>query len=488
MRLLPISSRPLAWLPLVVVLAALLAGCSSGPAVLAKVGDRTITVDDFLDVARRSQGQYAGSPDSAKAALLEDLVKREMMVSEALKRRLVSPEDQARMLRQAEEQVALRALIQQLAPRDVPVSDAEVQALYQRRASETHTLVVFTPDREASELALQEIQRGADFGATADRFNTTGMTPKGGDLGFITPGTLMPVLDAATSDGVIGKVIGPVESPGDGWFLVKLLARRPRKQEPFEQVGERLRQGIQQGKQRELLNRVQRDLITQYHVTVEAGASQALFARYNAPTDTVAVGTTKLPVPAKPTPEEGRRVLVRYDGAEGKPGTGTYTLAEAILDLQDGSRPRPNWSVMPMIDQWLKSAVLQRVALIEARRRHVDEEPAHKRQARAQMENALLQTAYETLVLNTVTATAVDVQAAYMRHAAQLVGKDGAPVEFEKLDPNLQKALQNEAVEFARERRLKELTDALALQLKPVTYRERLKPIPWPVPPAEPGK
>ena len=486
MRPSPIPARIPALLPALTVLAALLAGCSSGPAVLAKVGDRTITVDDFTDVARRNQGQYTGSPDSARAALLEDLVKRELMVSEALKRSLVSPEDQARMLRQAQEQLALRALIQHLAPRDVPVSDAEVQTLYRQRATEAHALVVFTPDRAACDQAFEELRRGADFGATADRFNTTGMTPKGGDLGFNAPGTLLPILDDAMTSGPLGKVLGPIESPTDGWFLVKVLARRPRQQEPFEQVREMLRQGLQQGKQRLLLNRVQHDLLAQYHVTIEAGAPQALFARYNAPRDTMAVGSARMAVPAAPTPEEARRVLVRYDGADGKPGA--YTLGEAILDLQDVSKPRPNWSVMPMIGQWLRSATLQRVALIEARRRHLAEEPALARQARAQMENALLQTAYESLVLSSATVTGDDVQAAYLRHAAQLLGKDGAPLEYAKLDPNIQQALQNEALEFARERRLKELTDALELRLKPVVYKERLKRIPWPVPPDEPGK
>jgi hypothetical protein len=141
-----------------------------------------------------------------------------------------------------------------------------------------------------------------------------------------------------------------------------------------------------------------------------------------------------------------------------------------------------------MIDQWLKSAVLQRVALLEARRRRLGDEPALARQARAQMENALLQAAYETLVLGSAKINGDDVQAAYLRHAAQLLGKDGAPIEYAKLDPNIQQALQNEALEFARERRLRELTDALALQLKPVVYKDRLKRLPGPVPPAEPGK
>jgi hypothetical protein len=478
--------RLLALVPVLVVLAALLAGCSSGPAVLAKVGERTITADDFMDVARANQGQYPGTPDSARTALLADMVKRELLVSEALRRGLVGAEDQARMLRQAQEQLALRALIQSLAPRDVPVSDAEVQALYRLQATEAHTLVVFTADRAGCEQALAEIQHGAEFGATADRFNTTGMTPKGGDLGFIAPGTLLPVLDTAISDGVLGKVLGPIESPTDGWFLVKVLARRPRRQEPFEQVRERLRQGLQQGKQRVLMNRVQRDLLAQYHVALAAGGPQALFARYNAPKDTLAVGGSRMPVPAEPTPAEARQVLVRYDGAEGKPGA--YTLGDAVLDLRDPSKPHPSFSVMPTIEQWLKNMALQRVAVIEAHRRHLGEEPALARQARGQVENALLQAAYETLVLAPATINPDDVRAAFQRHASQLVGKDGVPLEYAKLDPNIQQALQAEAVEFARERRLKQLTDSLQLRLKPVVHRERLQRIPWPVPPVEPGR
>ncbi len=485
MRSSSMRARLLVLVSLLAALAALLAGCSSGPPVLAKIGDRVITTADFLDVASRSQGQYPGSPDSAKADLLEDLVKRELMVSEALRLGMVSPEEQARRLQQAQEQLALRALVQQLAPADPPVSEAEVRALYQQRSQEAHALIVFTPDRATIERALGEIRAGADFGTTADRFNSTGMTPKGGDLGFITPGTLMPVLDDALARGPVGQVVGPIESQADGWFIVQVIERRPRQQEPFEQVRELLQRGLRAGKQRALMNRAQYELMTQYHVAVEPGAAHSLFARYNAPRDTTVVGGIRTPVAAAPTPEEARQVLVRYDDAEGKPGA--YTLGEATVDLQDPQKPRPNWSVLPMIDQWLKNAALQRVALVEARRRRLGDEPARARQARAQMENALLQTAYQALVLDVARPTDDDVQAAYRRHAAQLTGADGVPIEYAKLEPNIQQALQGEAVEFARERRLREVTDALALRLKPVLHPERLKRLPWPVPPAAPG-
>ena len=105
------------------------------------------------------------------------------------------------------------------------------------------------------------------------------------------------------------------------------------------------------------------------------------------------------------------------------------------------------------------------------------------------MENALLQTAYETLVLSPghdrSRTTCAPPTCATRRN---WLGKDGAPIEYAKLDPNIQQALQSEAVEFARERRLRELTDSLQLRLKPTLYKDRLKRIAWPVPPAAPAK
>ena len=60
---------------LAALLALVLSGCGADPSrVLARVGDRTITVDDFVEVARDKQDQYAEPPDSAKALLLGDLV------------------------------------------------------------------------------------------------------------------------------------------------------------------------------------------------------------------------------------------------------------------------------------------------------------------------------------------------------------------------------------------------------------------------------
>jgi peptidyl-prolyl cis-trans isomerase C len=567
----PSAVRPLTVVPAFALLAAWLAGCSAGPDVLAKVGDRAITRDEFLDVARRAQGQYPGTGDSAKANLLEDLIKRQMLVMAAEKQGLVDAAHQARLLRETREQFALRALIQRLAPEAVPVSDAELRALYAQRAQEAHALVVFTPDSTTCAQARAEIEGGADFGAVADRFNMTGMTPAHGDLGFRAPGSLVPALDRVVTDEPVGKLIGPVESPGNGWFLVKIVERRARKQEPFDQERDALRQMIQGSKRRTLLDRAHHELLAQYHVRLEPGATQVLFERYNVPKDTISVGRARMPVPAPPTPEEARQVLARYDGTSGKPAT--YTLGDAVQDLQNEANPHPNFLMTPMIDQWLRTMMLQKVLALETRRRHIEEEPAVIRQARERVNNELLQATYNTLVMSAVTASEADIRAAFERHAAELVqlrnaqlriastsdsaaarragqaigrgaGFDEAvraagasaqvteseahfpttdpvwsrlessvvrmkpgetagplnlahgwlmfqvvrkteiPQPYEQLDQRVKQALEGEALELKRERRLNELTDSLRRQYRPVVNRGRLARIRWPVPPA----
>ncbi|HVP15723.1 MAG TPA: peptidylprolyl isomerase, partial [Terriglobales bacterium] len=220
------------------------------------------------------------------------------------------------------------------------------------------------------------------------------------------------------TDGPVGQVAGPIESPGNGWFLVKIVDRRPRTREPFDQVRDGLRSMLQQGKRRAQLEQSQRDLTAQYHVKIAPDAVEILFRRYNSPKDTIRVGNAPMPVAAPPTPQEARQPLAQYDGLHGAPVP--YTLGDAVKDLQNEANPHPNFNVSPMIDQWVRAMVLQKVLAVEVERRHIAEEPAIVRQARRERDNVLLQAAYGTLVADRSQVTENDIRADFERHASQL--------------------------------------------------------------------
>ncbi|MBI5710720.1 MAG: peptidyl-prolyl cis-trans isomerase [Candidatus Eisenbacteria bacterium] len=551
----------------------LLSGCSTESKVLARVGDQAITADDFLDVARANPGQYPGRPDSARAALLEDLVKRALLIQEAKVRGLADSVQLANMRRQLEDQLAMRSLLEKLAPRDVPVSDAEAKRLYEWRASEAHLFVIFTPDRRGADAALAELKGGADFSAMADRYNYTGMMPPHGDAGFMTPGSLVPPLDDLLRTAPLGQLIGPVESTGDGWFLVKITERRPRQQEPFEQQKAMLREMLKQRKQKTLMNAAYNRLREQYKVRLESDGPQALFHRFNPNDhrDSLVAAMGGLPVPPPPTPEQLKQVLARYDD-RGK--AVPYTLADALQDMADPGKPRPDFAMVPMIEQWLESNLVQRVALIEARHRHLGEEPAVQRQVRERVNNMLLDAIYSAEIASILSASEAELRAAFERHPGgfvrldaakvmlatfpdsaaaqavtahakpggtlrdavnaaapaahvmeadikfptqdplwsrleatimatgpnevrgplrmgagwlvlQVISKDQGPQTFENLPEQVRLALENEAVQQRREARLNELTAQLRAKFHPQVHPERLKSIPWPVPPAK---
>jgi parvulin-like peptidyl-prolyl isomerase len=548
-------------------LSALVAGCS-GPAPVAKVGNEAISLEQFQDAARGNQAQYQGAPDSAKNALLEDLTRRSLLVQEARRRHLIPDSTLARMRTQEAQKLAVERLLEVLVPRTAEVSDAEIQAFYKRRDVESHIQLIFTIAKRDADAAKAALTGGEDFTAVANRYNPAGMLPPGGDLSFMPPGALLEPLDQYLFDAPLNTVMGPDEIKGQGWAVSKILERRPRKQEPLEAQKPTLTNLIRQRKLRDLQQKAFVDLKEQYRVKLEDGAGQVLFQRFNNPT-------------APDTTSHGR-VLARYDGAGGK--AATYSLGEALTDLQDPTQQRPNFSSLPVIEHWIELEVIRRVSSIEAERRHLAQDPQVKRRVEERINNALLERMYGDEVASKVPpATLEEIQAAYQRRASalarldavklhtltvpdsasaatlaarvaasaaasskptvrelaamlpanakaaakladrevryptkdpmwaqlqgpfmslepgdvrgpmktpagwmffELISKEQGAQPLDQLPVQIRHALEQEALEMKRDKRLSSFTDSLRANTKIEIYRDRLKKIPWPVPQA----
>ena len=66
----------------------------------------------------------------------------------------------------------------------------------------------------------------------------------------------------------------------------------------------------------------------------------------------------------------------------------------------------------------------------------------------------------------------------------ELVSKQQSTQPYDQLSPQIQHALEQEALETKRDLRLSAFTDSLRASTKIEIYRDRLKAIPWPVPQA----
>jgi parvulin-like peptidyl-prolyl isomerase len=88
--------------------------------------------------------------------------------------------------------------------------------------------------------ALAAEARTGDFAKIATTSSDAGTKEKGGDLGEVARGELLPDLDKAVFNATAGTVLGPIETKS-GWHILKVETRLPSEVPAFESVKDRLR-------------------------------------------------------------------------------------------------------------------------------------------------------------------------------------------------------------------------------------------------------
>ncbi len=99
--------------------------------------------------------------------------------------------------------------------------------VYVRAAAEAESGVK-TAARAKAEAALKEARAGKDFTEVAKKYSEDPSAAKGGDLGWVGPGQLMPALDKAAFALKKGEVSGVLESPL-GYHVFKVEDVKPEK-------------------------------------------------------------------------------------------------------------------------------------------------------------------------------------------------------------------------------------------------------------------
>jgi peptidyl-prolyl cis-trans isomerase C len=218
--------------------------------VLAKVGDRTITVGEFAD-RLASQSPYLQarfeSPERRKE-LLDNLVRFELLVYEAKRRGYADQPEIARARR--------NAMIQQMIKKEVDeplegleITDAEVKAVYDAnptefdRPAQVRASHIFVKDRARAEGLLAKAKKTdlAGFRQMARQESEDPTTKdNGGDLQFFSADAdgqpPAVVRDAAFSLDKVGAVYPELVAEGGGYHILMLTGKRAAVKRTYEQA------------------------------------------------------------------------------------------------------------------------------------------------------------------------------------------------------------------------------------------------------------
>jgi peptidyl-prolyl cis-trans isomerase SurA len=94
--------------------------------------------------------------------------------------------------------------------------------------------------QKATEVAEAARKPGTDFANLASTMSDSGSREKGGDLGEVAKGDLVPELDKAVFSAAAGTILGPIETKS-AWHIMKVEQRLPSEVPGFETVKENLR-------------------------------------------------------------------------------------------------------------------------------------------------------------------------------------------------------------------------------------------------------
>jgi len=199
----------------------------------------TVAPDEVQDAVKRMKEQYGIKTDEQFDTSLRQSNMTRAEMEARMKDTILSNKVFGRELRPREE-----------------MTDTELRQRYDiekeryRLPERAHLreIVILRPDSaaqvdkaraHAEELAVQA-RSSADFALLAKTSSEAATKDKGGDLGEVKRGELLPELDKAVFNATSGSVLGPIESK-TAWHIIKIEQRLPSEVPAFESLKDKLR-------------------------------------------------------------------------------------------------------------------------------------------------------------------------------------------------------------------------------------------------------
>lgn len=203
---------------------------------------------EILIAGQQAQGQ-AKTPE-LEAAVREELIRREALTQEAIKKGIDKKPDVQGQLELARQGVLIGAYLNDYA-RNVKIADADVSkeyetikaALGEKEYKARHILV--ETEGEAKDI-IAKLKQGGKFEELAKASKDPGSKERGGELGWANKASYVPPFSEAMVKLEKGKYTeAPVKSDF-GWHVIQLDDVRELKAPPFDEVKPQIVQRMRQ--------------------------------------------------------------------------------------------------------------------------------------------------------------------------------------------------------------------------------------------------
>jgi peptidyl-prolyl cis-trans isomerase C len=212
--------------------------------------------------ANVAQGQ--GDTPALRAALKDELIARELLLQESLRRGLDKRKDSEDALQALRQNYLIDVLLQDELSKH-PVTEAELKTEYERQVKalsandiQQYQLAAIVLDSEAeARNVMAALRAGQSFESQAKSKSVDPSKERGGDIGWLLPDQITPAISNVVVNLSVGTVsVAPIQV-GPYWHVVKLLGKRPYKVPGFSESKELITAAVMQGRRAVFLKKLQ---------------------------------------------------------------------------------------------------------------------------------------------------------------------------------------------------------------------------------------
>lgn len=257
---------------------------AKGEDVLADVNGTKITMSDFEKEISNMPENYKAVVNANKRKYLDELILSELLFQEAVKTQLDKDKDILSDLEKFRKRLLAQKLIEKVVLEGTVVSEEEEKKYYEEHKNDfrseelvnaAHILIKGdaedeSKDKEAmakAEGLLKKINEGGDFATLAKENSDCPSKEKGGELGFVSRGRMVPEFEEAAFKLKAGEMSGIVKTKF-GYHIIKALDRMEEKQKEFDEVKKEIQEKLLDEKRRNTFNSYTEELKKKADITV----------------------------------------------------------------------------------------------------------------------------------------------------------------------------------------------------------------------------
>lgn len=243
--------------------------------ILASIDGQTITLGEFNQLWEQIPENY--KPQLTKSKVLDQMISEKLLIQEAKNIGLEKDKDVFEQIKKITEQILVQAFLQKEILDKVQVNDEEIEEYYKENQDkftekeQVHLFNILVETEEKAQEILKELKTGKDFTEVAKENSIGPSASQGGDLGYLSKGTIIPEIEEAVFALEVEE-LSQVVKTDFGFHVLKITDKKPETIKTLEEVKEDIIQILLPTKQKEAFENLLEELKSKVEIQINEEA------------------------------------------------------------------------------------------------------------------------------------------------------------------------------------------------------------------------